>query len=133
MVGPGCCLAQEYGDNGLCHLCHVARASLPAADVSMQEAGIVLGTTNAIWAFVSAAWIHADLEQAGAKLLAWNAVYKGSDVRMATYEEVDGVLQDFAGECWESGDPRSLVGYALSALTHRSPTCAGDCEGHGAY
>ena len=37
MVGPGCCLAQEYGDNGLCHLCHAARAPLPAA-VSMQEA-----------------------------------------------------------------------------------------------
>ena len=24
-VGPGCCLDQEYGDNGLCHLCHIAQ------------------------------------------------------------------------------------------------------------
>ena len=45
------------------------------------------------------------------------------------YEDVDGVLQDFAEECWESGDPRSMVGYALSALTHEIPDLRGRLKG----
>ena len=31
-VGPGCCLKQEYGDNGICHLCHMAQPPEEEAD-----------------------------------------------------------------------------------------------------
>ena len=47
----------------------------------------------------------------------------------ASADDMDGALQDFAEECWESGDAKSVVGYALSAVTHEIPNLRGHLKG----
>ena len=45
------------------------------------------------------------------------------------FEEMDGILQEFIEECWESGDTNNVVGNTLSALTHETPNLKGLLKG----